>query len=307
MIPFNAQSSFDLLLHKLFDYAGMFPPAALTFERAVAESSELPSRLRRPWLLGSDMVLDAAHARKLGGMTREESGFTRPVRLCLLATEPLSTVSALMETLTQSASVGRLEMVIASLEVKVPRGGAHEAAASCDSAAKRHNTLLALEPDLSTPEWEESLQEVLAVAAAGRGRIALKCRCTGATGIGADRLARALVCACDAHIPFKVTGGFHHPVVEPAHHTYPMGFLNLVTAVVLRTVCASKASEDTVRKLLSNDSASVFSFENGVTAFGLSASHAEVRAARQKIQFSIGSCSLTEPDDDLLRLFPQGH
>lgn len=304
MIPFSSTRAFDILLRELFDYAGMFPPAALSFEQALAESAELPSSLKRPWLLGSDFVLDTNHARMLTKIQRGDSPFSRPVRLCLLATEQPHMIAELSDTLSESAARGGIEMSLSSLEVKVSLGTAEEITASLEGPARKHGALLALEPELSAQHWEEALHEVVALASRERGLIALKCRCTGPTGIGAARLTRAIVQACDARIPFKVTGGFHHPIVEPARHSYPMGFLNLTAAVALRTVLKAKATEATLCRLLTNDSASAFSFASGLSVLGLSLTLPEVVMARGDLRFSIGSCSLREPDNDLIRLFP---
>jgi hypothetical protein len=307
MIPFSSSRSFDILLREVFDYAGMFPPAALSFEQALAESAELQSHLKRPWLLASDIVLDTNHARMLTEMQRAASLFSRPIRLCLLATEQPQMVADLADTLSESAACGGIEISLSSLEVKVPLGTAREVAASLEGPARKHGALLALEPELSAQSWEEALHEVVTLASIEKGLIALKCRCTGPTGIGAERLARALVQACDARIPFKVTGGFHHPIVEPTHHNYPMGFLNLAAAVALRTVLKAKATEEALCRLLTNDSASAFSFHSGLSVCGLSLTLPEIVAAKAALRFSIGSCSLREPDNDLIRLFPLSH
>ncbi len=45
----------DALTNGLFDYAGMFPPAALSFPDALAESATFQQALSRPSIVGADM------------------------------------------------------------------------------------------------------------------------------------------------------------------------------------------------------------------------------------------------------------
>ena len=61
----NSRDTLELLLSRLFDYAGMFPPAGRSFHEALKESASLPTSLTRPGMLSSDLVLDIEHARKL--------------------------------------------------------------------------------------------------------------------------------------------------------------------------------------------------------------------------------------------------
>lgn len=297
MMPLNPNHPLDILLERLFDYAGMFPPASLPFEEALRESARLPSILIRPWLLSSDIVLDAAHARKLLSLDVAQVGFSRPLSLALLATESPQEIGQLAGTLAAQG------FRLSSIEVKAARGTCENAAASLAPIATRHASLLALEPDLSQDGWKQSLQEAVATCR-GTVNLALKCRCTGPTGIGPDRLAAALCAAADAAIALKVTGGFHHPIVEPSVHPYPMGFLNLAIALMLRRECGPAASEEALASLLANDSIAALSLNEGVSALNLSLSLEALREARGQAHFSIGSCSLMEPDADLARLFP---
>ena len=297
MIPLNQNSPLDILVERLFDYAGMFPPAALPFEEALRESAQLPAVLRRPWLLSSDIVLDTAHARKLLSLDLAAIGFSRPLSLCLLATEGPD------ETLQLADGLIARGIRLSSIEAKSSPGSCDSTASSLAPIADKHTALLAIEPDLSQEGWRANLEEAVNVSRSAP-KVALKCRCTGPTGIGPDRLSPALCAAADAGIPFKVTGGFHHPIVEPSRHPYPMGFLNLAVAVMLRRGLGPAASESDLASLLTNGSVEAFSLTHGVSALGLSLPVKALQEARSRAPFSIGSCSLTEPDADLARLFP---
>lgn len=306
MIPFRPDRPLDVLLEKLFDYAGMFPPASLPFERALSESAQFPASLERPWILANDLVLDTRHAHLLLGAVRNgSSGFTRPIRLVLLATESPAAVCELAEELVHDTAATANPIAISAIEAKSPQGSCAATIALFRACCIKLSAALAIEPELSVEPWRESLLEAVRAAFTEAGLVALKCRCTGPTGIAASRLAQAIAEACDAEIPFKVTGGFHHPIAEPAAHEYPMGFLNLAAAVMFRRALGHAAPLEILERLLTNSSAAALSLTTGLAFENLLLSAAKLQAAKKEAHFSIGSCSLHEPDADLLRLFPE--
>jgi len=65
----------------------------------------------------------------------------------------------------------------------------------------------------------------------------------------------------------------------------------------------SSFSEKDIEELLVNDSPKALSFENGIKFKDLAISAEQVIQASSLAGFSIGSCSIHEPDDDLGRLF----
>ena len=296
MIPFNPESSLDILLHHLFDYAGMFPPAQRSFPDALSESASLANSLERPWLVGADLVLDTNHLCKLTPEALSTAGFTRPVSVCLLAAGNVDDTTA---TLQETPHIR-----IASIEVKVTTDSLPQLLTHYAPLATRLGALLAVEPDLSTAVWRDSLKAVVEIVRGHGTTVALKCRCTGPTGIGPDRLAAAIAAAADARLPYKVTGGLHYPLVEPQRHPFPMGFLNVAAAVCARRARGESASENLLSQLLRNDSMRPFLSSEELSFEGLSLSSKEVREARAVAHISIGSCSVHEPDQDLIRLLP---
>ncbi|MCB0338257.1 MAG: hypothetical protein KDD53_01575, partial [Bdellovibrionales bacterium] len=59
-----------------------------------------------------------------------------------------------------------------------------------------------------------------------------------------------------------------------------------------------------ILELLNNSDPNSFNFSEGLHWMDFSLSATEVERARNAAHFSIGSCSLHEPDADLKRLFP---
>lgn len=302
MIAFDNNKSLDVILKGLFDYAGMFPPAQRSFKEALQESASFQTTLKRPWLVGSDFVLDTEHIRTLAKENLVDLGFNRTVSVCVLATEPLVDVIAAATALANT-TCGNTSFHIASLEAKASVDTIEALLAEVGPYAQHVTALLAIEFDLSTERWRETLNAGVTRLQASPYRTALKCRATGPTGIGPERLAAAICASSDAGLSLKVTGGFHHPIVDPGFHTYPMGFLNLAAAVMFRRALHATASEDMLIELLKNASTSELSLQDGVHFRSLHISRADLAQAKAKAHFSIGSCSLHEPDDDLARLF----
>jgi hypothetical protein len=112
-------------------------------------------------------------------------------------------------------------------------------------------------------------------------------------------LAEAIVAAIGRDLPFKCTAGLHHAVRHTAagtgfeHH----GFLNVLAATAAAT---GGTGSDEVARLLAERSADV------VTGIVRALDDEQASAARQRF-LSFGTCSITEPLDDLatLGLLPQ--
>jgi hypothetical protein len=280
----------------------MFPPAALSFDDMLAEAAGHATTLTLPWMIGTTLVLDAGGAKKLATHNLIALPFTSPLTVSVLVTDGVSSTIEAAKALDQAR--GTLLFRVTSFEAKVSPATLQVIVKELGSYTERTGASIALEPDLSTSDWREVLQEtVQAISESPLARqLALKCRCTGPTGIDAEKLAVALAVAADARLGFKVTGGFHHPITEPAVHTYPMGFLNLSCAVYLRRALGSAISESALAELLMNNSITRFSFAEGLAYDAVRISAQELDAAVQRAPFSIGSCSIHEPDQDLVRL-----
>jgi len=280
----------------------MFPPAALSFEHALEESADHSSSLKRPWLIGTDLVLDTVHTRRLVTQDLQALGFTAPVSVTVLVTE--GAIAAVEAAQSLEARGGAPAFRVSSIEAKVSPETFSTIVKDLAVFAQKSSALIAVEPDLSTPDWQRVLSETITAISRSplAKHLALKCRCTGPTGIGAEKLSEAIIAASDAGIGFKVTGGLHHPIVEPAIHPSPMGFLNVAAAVYLRRTLGGTLPADSLTALLTNNSAALLSFEHGISFGNFSITLAQLQHAKQRGHFSIGSCSIHEPDEDLTRL-----
>lgn len=135
------------------------------------------------------------------------------------------------------------------------------------------------------------------VAALGAGA---KVRCGGATPDmypSPAQLAAFVVGCRDRGLAFKATAGLHHPIRDGIVH----GFLNLLGAAVLAH--ADGAGEADLTAVLLEEDYNAFTLDD--EAFGVRGKRfgAEaVAAARAQLVTGYGSCSFSEPVDDLRSL-----
>jgi hypothetical protein len=117
----------------------------------------------------------------------------------------------------------------------------------------------------------------------------VKVRCGGTSAPSIDSLANLVRRCREQEIPFKATAGLHHPVRRDGSH----GFLNLLAAAIFGDEERALAEEDEDAFRLD---AAAFSWRDR------SASPDEIDAARKNLFVGFGSCSFSEPVDDLVSL-----
>jgi hypothetical protein len=145
--------------------------------------------------------------------------------------------------------------------------------------------------------------EVAAVREAGAGA---KIRCGGVTAEAFPPVeaVAAFVAACrDAGVRFKATAGLHHPIrhVDASTGFHMHGFLNLLAAAVFAH--ADGLGEDDIAALLAEEDPAAFSVDaDRLAVHGHRAGAAAIAAAREELFAAYGSCSFSEPVEDLTAL-----
>ncbi|MBI4425273.1 MAG: hypothetical protein HY554_16205 [Elusimicrobia bacterium] len=308
-------TALDAVVRGLFDYAGMFPPASLPLEEALRASAAFPRSLRRPDMVAADLVCSVGDLAALEPALLAASGWEagRPLRVCALgpalaglgAAAPEEQRLAASRAASWGGEAGAAR--VASYEVKVPLDAldrrAAQALAAVRSGVSGAVERLYLEPECPGPHWPGAVERVLAFfdALAPQERPGLKVRCSGPAAIDPESLARVVSGAVDRGLRLKATAGLHHPLVE-ARYGNAVGFLGLVLSVRLRRAYGPGFTTLAMAGCMTASDPLQFSFDDGAawTAFRLAPEQLGARAA-----FTIGSCSLHEPDEDLLRLFPR--
>lgn len=306
----NPMDTLDRLVDRLFDYAGMFPPAALEFDHALAQAARHDERLKRPHMVDADMVVKPEHLPRLTDDAMKGAAW-EPGRTCTIALvgvpldrarEAAESIKRFNDTHAQSDVVRR----VISLEPATPSRLDDDADAVRESLldiqkATPQGTRLFLEPRWDVETWKTSGPGLFALLEKV-GDVGLKIRCAGDTAITHDIMADVLEQTVRRGIPLKATQGLHHPILEKRWDN-PWGFLNVVAALRYLGALEGDFPRDETLRLLGEDDANAFSFENGLQWRDHSLSPAALERAAQTAPFSIGSCNVQEADDDLTRLF----
>ncbi|MGB0651675.1 MAG: hypothetical protein ACPGQL_00610 [Thermoplasmatota archaeon] len=302
--------SLDVLTHRLFDYAGMFPPAALSFDDAVQTSAGFINKLQRPSLVAADLVLTPPNLEKVTPEVLQDAGFQegRPVTICKVGV-PAADGPAAAEALLARNAVYRDDAVphrVVALELHTDDPATDQDALAATAAALAPNDVaLYFEPKWDDATWKERLPDALAtwdaLAAAGH-TLGLKARCAGPTAVSHNTLARILAAASERRRPLKLTQGLHHPFPADPRYDNEHGFLN--TAIALRLHQVHGLGHDDLVACLTDTDAGNFTLHDG-----LGWGHHRLMAQRARdamtwVPLSIGSCSLDEPDADLAELGP---
>ena len=260
------------LLGRLIDHAALFPPASLDMPDAIA-ADRAARASEHAWMLDR-FICPAARLEELPDDVPA---------LAVVLTHGEDDLEAVIE----AQAAGR---PIALIEARPP-----DATWIPDTQALVRRTL---GPGVQT-FWELDpgrglAGEVAAVREAGAGA---KVRCGGTAFPSVEEVA-AFVAACrDAGVRFKATAGLHHAIRRPDMH----GFLNLLAAAVFAH--ADGLGERELAALLAEEDPAAFAVTaDGLEVHGRRAGAAAIAAARAELFVAYGSCSFTEPVDDLRQL-----
>jgi hypothetical protein len=314
------------LVTGMIDYAGLFPPARLDMETAVANYIRYRGEAHE-WMLGR-FIVPAGRLRELASF-EEEPGL--PGRLCVLLGSGASVVTAAAAVrgdfdAVQSFLAGREEAVVVDgFEFRFPDEtiAAAEPAgwASClvtvrDAAAGAGVTgveLFAEVPATSNyARTDASAAEGIALFARNSdddgtfSRTGLKLRCGGVEAAAfpaVERVAGVLSVCRDRRIPVKFTAGLHHPlrhrdedIGADAH-----GFLNVFGAGALAWSAGLPAGE--IESCLRETDAAAFEFgEDHFCWRDHALTRKQVATARTDFVTAFGSCSFEDPVADLQQL-----
>lgn len=278
-VPVAAGLPADLLAG-LCDDAAVFPPGNAPLALAV-RAYGARRRVRYAGLVGP-LVLPAAALPRLAPLL-PAGGPVLPLSVTF-PDGPSGVPAAL-------ANAALLPVEVRSVEVPVPGGTAPDA--FMDDLEAALEDAPALDVYVEVPRDAGRLAVIEAIT--GRHRAKFR---TG--GVHADRypgeaeLAASLAAAVAAGLPFKATAGLHHAVrgTDPVTGFEQHGFLNLLLAT---DALLRGGSEQDARALLSErDGSTVARLVRGLDA-------ARVRRARAAFT-SFGTCSITEPLDELVEL-----
>lgn len=327
-------TAFAALMQGLIDYAGLYPPAKLDMAEATRNYAQY-LRSEQSWMLGRFIcpVSRLQELRRVGGEHFPRGSGARPNGThragdmaddpgAFHASEPWP-ISAIIdgdvdENLDAIFAFNREHSrpqaglaIIDAVEIKVLTEGSGPVGTDfIDSTLD----LMAEEvyPFFEIPVLPESADLRGLIAALSGADAGAKIRTGGVTPDafpGAKRVAEFIVACAAADVPFKATAGLHHPVRADYPLTYEPncpravmhGFLNVfVAAAAAKTQRADAAA---IAEVLAETDPRAFVFkELGIFWRGKELSAEQVGLTRETFALSYGSCSFTEPCDDLKKL-----
>jgi hypothetical protein len=282
------------LLSGLIDYAGLFPPAGLAMDAAVRNYDSY-IRGEYAWMLGR-LIVPASCLAEYEEVVRAAHIDASAWRLSVLAT---------------AADVGRVTRFNADKrdrfgEIDVLEIKAANAREIRDTALACEGYQLYFE---TPPETWRSLLPAIGVA---RARAKIRTGGEAPEAIPEEsRVLEFLRIASERRVAFKATAGLHHPLramqrlnYKPDSPTAVMhGFLNVFCAAVLLW------HEPTLRQeaawmLGERDPDAITMDEMSMTWHnsGVTLTAEQIQEAREQFCMGFGSCSFTEPIEDLRAL-----
>ena len=284
------------LMRRLVDYAGLFPPAALSMEVAVRSyATHLASR--DAWMLGRFVV----PVERLGEFAEVAAPLTTGGGDAWRLSALIGADSAVAGPKIRAFNaVHRGRFTIDVVECRAVAPGA--VAASIGALPGELRIFVEL-PLLDDPR--EMLTEVRTAGAWAKMR-------TGGTTSdafpSAREVGRFIARASELFVPFKATAGLHHPVGGEYPLTYDdgapqarmFGFLNIFVAAVF---AQSRAHEKVLTEIVDESEIAAFRFgEDELEWRGRTATARQIVSARSSLGLAFGSCSFQEPVDDLRAL-----
>lgn len=281
------------VLEGLIDYAGLFPPAGLSMEKAVSNYSTYLESSDR-FALGRFIV----PVSRLEELAREQARVSHGEEWHLSALVGSDAASEIRQIERfNSQHVGRTRAD--AIEMKIAPG----MDISATSALVSKDTELYFE---LLPDDDESL--LAAIASCGR-RAKIRTGGVIAEAFPAASSIIQFVAACrKLDLPFKATAGLHHPLrcvkpltYEPSSPTGTMhGFVNVFLAAALLDH-GEEVSK--VEDLLDESEVANFDVSDDAIVWrGLKVTSAQMRETRERFAISFGSCSFEEPLSDLREL-----
>jgi hypothetical protein len=288
-------------LRGLVDDAAIFPPGNATLDDAVSAHHARRQHPSASGLVGTFVVddrrlpdLDAA----VRALPEPGDGGQDPLRVSVVVSGGAGALEpAVRWSAAETLRLAGLELAVRDSATGEARHNARRIVTAVDRLVSSgsleedvpvHVEMPRLYGSPPTPDWFGALDEL------GAAGLRLKLR-TGGPDADAfpspHELAGCLEAALDREMPFKCTAGLHRavrhrdPVTDVTHH----GFLNVLLAT--KTVLDGGAVDDAARVLDERD--------EGALAEGASG---DVLASARRWFTSFGSCSVTEPLEDLRRL-----
>ena len=307
-------ASVRAFLNEIIDYAGLFPPAKLPLEEALRRY--LRDRLASPhrWMLGR-FVCPTPRLQDLLSIAKEHAdaallSLTALGQQCSQASELLPTFEADRRAIQDFRLAWGRQDVVDTFEFALPKGAEIESIGPRLARITAQLTEANLRGFFEVPfaaTWASDVEKICQVLKTKPTLVTgLKLRTGGVMpeAFPSEAQIAFFIDRCRAaNLPWKATAGLHHPrrhwdaSVQLWHH----GFLNVFGAGLLART--NSLSEGDVQEILADRDATHFRFEPERFAWkGWSCTTAQIVEFRTSSATTFGSCSFTEPCEDLIAM-----
>lgn len=302
-----AARSLRALLTNSIDYAGLFPPASLDLEPALADYASYLCA-SDSWMLASFVLPGSKFAEAAWFISAFDD--SHPLAISALGPKTSNQTDFLEELRTvgkgvrEFAGAYREVVEINQLEMLLPD--------RCQTAMLEA-ARVALGQTPLRAFWEapaDAAEQTIGLLAAhnqasGRAPLGFKLRTGGVVPEAfpsSAQIARALRAAAASRVPIKFTAGLHHPVrmYRDEVKTKMHGFLNVLGAGVLASEHAWDEAQ--IVKMLDDEDPKSFLFDDAEFRWRDCAVAFDKIEQHRAVITSFGSCSFDEPRDDLRAL-----
>ena len=293
------------LLTEMFDYAGLFPPSSVGMPTAVQNYAKYVESTHR-WMLGrfGCPVAKIEAFDEIAVLLLPKGESDDPWRLSGLVTldslsEQIDTIFRFNDHHETVAEAGRCVIDVIELRASTP---------------DEIEQIMKIVPEQLEPfielDHRQDVRGLLAAIAGTGGRA--KIRCGGVTPDlipSVSEVARFISHCASAEVSFKFTAGLHHPVRAEQALTYEddpprstmHGFLNVFAAAAIARV--HRLGVDELHDIVAESDPKAFIFtETGLTWHEHFVPIAKLARLRESFAISVGTCSFTEPIEDLMEL-----
>lgn len=284
-----------ILMKRMIDYAGLFPPAELDMPSAVANYATYRDS-EAAWALGR-FIVPVSRLGEFETAVQQllpDAQTLAPWQLSVLTTNDLHADLAAIQDFND-----RYEQraIIDTIELKA-------------SQVTAINAAMQILSDQITPYFEIPIADDPSelIEAIGRAGGRAKVRTGGTTQTmfpSAEDLLHFISLCVARQVPFKATAGLHHPLRSQYRLTYQpdseqgtmYGFLNVFLSAAF---LAAGMNVDEAMQVLIEESPEVFQFDDSGIDWRERRLTGELLAnTREQLAISFGSCSFEEPIDDL--------
>ena len=314
------------LLAGIIDYAGTFPPAALTLEDALSFAATYRRTGRYPWLMSKIALplkqitgLDSEILFRLGAdgtpwlYTALGTKNENPDEFAAGVEWDVREIRRFNERRRDSA----LRQSIVGYETKIPDTWLENISAEgvFSNFAPVLSRFAALFGNDVTPFMEvgkvRDWPSVVPILCDGISQwqheeggsmpVGLKFRTGGATPPTASELAATISACAQFHLKFKATQGLHHPISTESE----FGFLNLFASLSFAYLLGTDTfGPKQIEACLTDTSTKAFVFrEDQLNWNEFSIQSEQIEGVRRIHGATFGSCSLKEPEDFLTEYF----